>query len=149
MIYFIQAGKGGPIKIGQAVDVEKRLDNLQVANAQKLTLLLAIPGKQADERKFQKKFKDIRIRGEWFRPESCLLDFIASMDDGSRGNTWKPITCADDVQEGDLVKLTVPCFLTGWEGVGRVLYVREEMLCMQRAGGRTVDLCLHEGLVLR
>ncbi len=35
MIYFIQAGENGPIKIGQSDDPKERLKQLQVANPQR------------------------------------------------------------------------------------------------------------------
>ena len=41
-VYFIQSGKKGPIKIGKAKNIERRIENLQTANAYKLHLIALI-----------------------------------------------------------------------------------------------------------
>ena len=73
-VYFIQDGRGngGPIKIGKAKDVEKRLSILQIGNPRKLTLLAAIKCKSCGdairlEKELHKKFSNYQLRGEWFR----------------------------------------------------------------------------------
>ena len=70
-VYFIQAGEGGPIKIGVAKDVEKRLKGLQTASPKTLVLLASIPVRgsikaYAMERDFHFRLSGYRIRGEWF-----------------------------------------------------------------------------------
>ncbi len=47
MIYFIQAGKNGPIKIGKSENPKERLSQLQTANYQKLILLWILPENDA------------------------------------------------------------------------------------------------------
>lgn len=66
MIYFIQAGAGGPVKIGVAIDVSSRLRELQVANAAELQVLRVLDGGLTGEQWLHREFSDQRIRGEWF-----------------------------------------------------------------------------------
>ena len=71
-IYFVQSGKKGPIKIGIASNVCKRIDELQIGNPYKLNLIAAIPvtsRKMATdiEKWMHRRFKTQHIRGEWFQ----------------------------------------------------------------------------------
>jgi hypothetical protein len=70
-IYFIQAGKSGPIKIGKANNIQQRLATFQTAHVDTLQLLGQIDCKsEADafivEKTLHRKFKKYHIRGEWF-----------------------------------------------------------------------------------
>lgn len=76
-VYFIQQGADGPIKIGVTVDVEKRRRVLQTGSAQTLVLLSTIKGTEKQEAELHRRFKHLRLRGEWFRPEPELLAYIA------------------------------------------------------------------------
>lgn len=76
-VYFIQAGRKGPVKIGVARNVEKRLESLQTGNHQELfvrTLIVCDEKNHAyeTEKKFHRKFKYLHIRGEWFH--AAILD---------------------------------------------------------------------------
>lgn len=76
-VYFIQRGESGPIKIGTAMNVDKRLTQLQCGNAEHLRVLFA--GKTSDglrEVDLHKKFHRLRMKGEWFKPERELLEFV-------------------------------------------------------------------------
>jgi hypothetical protein len=80
MIYFIQAGKAGSIKIGYTeCDVSKRLGDLQTACPQALHVLLVIEGTVETEKLLHRRFAGLRRRGEWFHPEPKLLAFIEQM----------------------------------------------------------------------
>ena len=93
MIYFIQCGdEKGPIKIGFAIDPEKRLYRLQCANPCELTLLKAIHSDVGDEGRLHAQFGHLRIRGEWFEPGDDLWAYIkeaipARMPEGTAGST--------------------------------------------------------------
>ena len=80
-LYFIQAGKDGPIKIGITNDIEKRLKSLQTANSKKLEVLYYT--KTSSPRKSEKllhdHFRENNINGEWFRPDKYLLDHIEKL----------------------------------------------------------------------
>lgn len=76
-VYFIQAGAGGPIKIGLAADVAKRLAALQVGNPHKLSILGVIRCDAADiEASLHRMYRAERLSGEWFNPTPDLLDVI-------------------------------------------------------------------------
>src|SRR5690348_15503607 len=79
MIYFIQAGEDGPIKIGQAKDVRKRMEALRTGCPHKLKLLGTIQGGLLQERALQRTFAEDRTHGEWFAPSPRLLAFVAEV----------------------------------------------------------------------
>lgn len=72
-VYFIQAGKDGPVKIGWAKDPIKRMKELQCASAATLRLLAAERGGRDLEAAFHRVFAVVRIGGEWFAPSSLVL----------------------------------------------------------------------------
>lgn len=75
-VYFVQAGEGGPIKIGVSGDVKTRMASLQGAHFERLRLLGSTPGTSEDERKLHQRFSAARVKGEWFRPVPALLLYI-------------------------------------------------------------------------
>jgi hypothetical protein len=79
VVYFIQAGSSGPIKIGKANKLGGRVRGLQTANAEDLRLLGSVPGGLPKEAELHERFAPLRIRGEWFRPESELLSYVAEI----------------------------------------------------------------------
>lgn len=74
LIYFISSGDA--VKIGISQDVARRLESLQCGSPVELTLLGTRPGGEVEERALHQKFAHLRIRGEWFRLERDLLEFI-------------------------------------------------------------------------
>lgn len=77
MIYFIQIGLKGAIKIGFSDNgVEDRLSALQTASPEELNVLGVMEGDQEKERKLHEKFKVLYIRGEWFKPGILLTNYI-------------------------------------------------------------------------
>ena len=76
MIYFVQCGKNGPIKIGCTGNVEERIAQMQTCCPYELRLLWQIQGDKNDEAEIHERWKHERIRGEWFRPSRKLLVFI-------------------------------------------------------------------------
>lgn len=79
LVYFIGA-EGGPIKIGKATDVKKRLSSHQTSNPEALRVYGVMRG---DESAIHQKFEHLRLRGEWFRREPELLAFISGNRDAS------------------------------------------------------------------
>jgi hypothetical protein len=65
-VYFVQQGENGPVKIGRAVDPERRVATLQTGNAIDLHLREVVPGDSTLESTMHQRFADARIRGEWF-----------------------------------------------------------------------------------
>lgn len=78
-VYFIQAGEGGAIKIGQTRDLGQRLTILQNASPQELRLLVAVRGDRDTELAFHHEFRECRVRREWFAPAPELLRRIEQL----------------------------------------------------------------------
>lgn len=70
-VYFARKDKDGPIKIGYSSAIEFRM------RSNRWRLLAQIPGMDKTERYIHEKFARLRITGEWFRPASELMEFIA------------------------------------------------------------------------
>jgi hypothetical protein len=70
VVYFIQQGEDGPIKIGrvQLYVVERRIKTLQIGNPQRLHLRRLVRGDADMEAELHRVFRSTRIRadGEWF-----------------------------------------------------------------------------------
>jgi hypothetical protein len=75
VIYFAQMATG-PIKIGYTSNLRTRASNLSFGVPGGVEILCTIPGTPAVESWLHQKFTGLRISGEWFRPEACLLEFI-------------------------------------------------------------------------
>jgi hypothetical protein len=79
LVYFIQCGTDGPIKIGYTSNFIHRFMTIQIANHQEVRLLGAMRGTMKDEKRLHAEFSEIRVRGEWFRPTDSLMEFIRSL----------------------------------------------------------------------
>lgn len=75
-VYFVQAETGGPIKIGSANNVKRRLKQLQTGNPELLVLLHSTTGGKRLERSLQESFKKYNKRDEWFFPDDSIVEFI-------------------------------------------------------------------------
>lgn len=77
-VYFIMAGseKWSPIKIGFTNDILKRFDQIKVSTHANVRLICAITGGRDLEKFLHNKFKEDRIKGEWFRQTSYILKKI-------------------------------------------------------------------------
>lgn len=79
-IYFVQMRSPvGEIKIGLTRDLRARLNALQTGSPYPLRVLAALPGTEAEEHELHTRFADLRLSGEWFRPEPRLLEFVAQL----------------------------------------------------------------------
>ena len=78
MIYFIQAGNDGPIKIGKAQSPEARRRELQTGNHEKLNLIKVIPGESEREDSIHNDLRShqYRPRSEWFSATPEVLAYI-------------------------------------------------------------------------
>ncbi len=76
VIYFIQSEHGGPVKIGRADDLAKRLVGLQTSRPDKLVVLAAAPGTIAQEKELHRHFAEIREKGEWFTASPNLMALV-------------------------------------------------------------------------
>ena len=80
-VYFVLNRDSHAIKIGTAKNLRRRLTSLQTSSPAKLELLCSIKLKSVEiakelEQSLHQKFSDIRIRGEWFKAERELLNYI-------------------------------------------------------------------------
>lgn len=78
-VYFVERGVGGPIKIGWSQDVDRRVTELQTANAELLRVIGKIPGRMRNEALMHERFSHLRMEAEWFRNSSEIHEFLASV----------------------------------------------------------------------
>lgn len=76
-VYFIQMEN--KIKIGSSFDTNRRLFELQITSASKLTLLGEIDGSVKVEKALHSRFAHLREEGEWFRAENELKEFVKNV----------------------------------------------------------------------
>jgi len=74
-VYFI--GTALFVKIGYTTTIARRLSDLDAMSPIPLVVLLLVPGDFTQEREFHSRFARYSIRGEWFRHEGKLAEFIA------------------------------------------------------------------------
>jgi hypothetical protein len=77
MIYFIQQGYSGPVKIGYTdSDPQSRKSQLQVGNPKHLILVATKDGSLEDEKRLHLQFELFRVNGEWFSNSETLQTYI-------------------------------------------------------------------------
>ncbi len=84
MIYFIQHGKDGPIKIGTTsgnnpASIVYRLMSLQGGTPVKLRIIGFCKGGKKEEMLLHKGMRPFRISGEWFALRDELIDLIKNL----------------------------------------------------------------------
>ncbi|MHB8330767.1 MAG: GIY-YIG nuclease family protein [Candidatus Dormibacteria bacterium] len=92
MVYFIQRGQDGAIKIGTSTDPLERLRDLQVAHEVELRLLLTIEGDAIMEGMIHDVCIQHRLRGEWFGPHPFVLGLIEALLTLPQRRASDPIT---------------------------------------------------------
>jgi hypothetical protein len=75
VIYFVQSGNDGPIKIGYTSDVARRINKMQCDTPHKLHVLGVLDAEQNTEKELHSRFAPFRYRAEWYNPEQELLDY--------------------------------------------------------------------------
>jgi hypothetical protein len=85
-IYFVQSnGVAGPIKIGMARDVGKRMAQFRIANPFPLVCLAQHQAPFDAERRLHQAFSSHALGGEWFNPSAEILAFANDVGlDGPR-----------------------------------------------------------------
>jgi hypothetical protein len=80
MIYFLQSGENGPIKIGHTEGhVVWRMRQLQHSSPYELSILGIHAGDHSEEQRLHRKFSADRFRNEWFNPVPSILKHIDDM----------------------------------------------------------------------
>jgi hypothetical protein len=64
-LYFIRAGDA--VKIGRTTNIVKRLHNMQTNNHEEIDCLLLLKGRGWQEDEWHKRFRAMKLRGEWYR----------------------------------------------------------------------------------
>jgi hypothetical protein len=82
LIYFIESPAMKALKIGVAVDVQRRFHGIQCHNADKLRLLGVIAGWEPHEREWHQRLREHRIRGEWFHTNEEVMSAVRAAIDG-------------------------------------------------------------------
>ena len=87
-VYFIQNAVTGNIKIGHATNVSARLGQMQTGSDCELVLLYFMETHfpAAQEGEFHRRFDFCRIRGEWFKCEGDLKEFLKEKLGGQEKN---------------------------------------------------------------
>lgn len=85
MIYFIESGTLGNVKIGFTIHPPSaRLASLQTASDRPLRLLASAPGDRQVEARWHERWSHLRVPGagrEWFRRTPELMAFMAEVAD--------------------------------------------------------------------
>jgi len=95
-VYFAQRRSGGLIKIGWSTGVHSRMIALRTR------LLGSMPGRRKEELAVHERFKHLRAKGEWFRPDAELLEFIrtkAQQHEPENDGTQSPIRMSESLKE--------------------------------------------------
>lgn len=90
VVYFVQSVSGGPIKIGTAKHVPKRLEELQIGHPEKLIVLGVLEGGSQVEMRIHRFFARLWLRGEWFQCTPDLLAFIEEHVRAERHGRYVP-----------------------------------------------------------
>lgn len=84
MIYFVQVGRDGPVKIGFTRNLVRRYRRLRGQYPGKsVAVLNFIEGTRPDERRMHYRFGKLWIEKELFRLDGELLDYLRSLPEPS------------------------------------------------------------------
>lgn len=84
-VYFIRpVGMDGPIKIGCAMDLDRRFNELEASSPYPLEVAAVVDGGIGLERKLHEYFRAIRSHREWFYPASDLLALVEEIRRGAK-----------------------------------------------------------------
>jgi len=94
-VYFLQACQGGPVKIGQSQNVERRLADIQPGHPFKLQVARLFENVDpAFEAWLHRRFADHRLHGEWFDETVMTLadtEDLRSAFESGRSAWWTGI----------------------------------------------------------
>lgn len=82
-VYLVKDIPRGLYKIGKAVNVQSRMNQLKTANAS-IELVAWYKGVSSDERALHSIFEERRVSGEWFSLEDDQIEFIKNYFDQKR-----------------------------------------------------------------
>lgn len=82
-VYFM-GWKDGPVKIGYARNLERRWQEIQIACPYPIFVWAILVGRENDERLYHVRFREHRIRGEWFDRCDAIEAEIARLSAGGK-----------------------------------------------------------------
>lgn len=83
VVYFLYCEAASAVKIGFTTqNVRLRMGAIQCGNPYPVVLLALLNGTTATEEELHLKFQDLWMRGEWYRYEGALADYIDGLDVG-------------------------------------------------------------------
>lgn len=77
VVYFLQRGEDGPIKIGVSLNLKRRISELQTTSSEPLRLLGTVRGGYDLESNLHYELDEHRVHGEWFKPSAQVLAVVA------------------------------------------------------------------------
>lgn len=131
MIYFIQAGDGGPIKVGFTHGpISSRMSSLQAACPDVLSLLATTDGDRKTEAELHVRFAQDHIRGEWFAPSILphIYEFAPVSEENERisasvrsrvKDAITKLRRKEDVSESEMVATLIEEALAAREAKGK------------------------------
>jgi hypothetical protein len=84
-LYFMRVDEG-MVKIGRAINVDKRLSQIQCGCPHEITEVRSLPGRGHEEKEWHEMFAEHRVRGEWYKWTPALERAI---DRAGRGRSWR------------------------------------------------------------
>lgn len=100
VVYLVHAKGTDLYKIGKAVDVGKRISDLQTSSPYKLVILAVVEGTR--EKDLHARYKQFRQHGEWFcLPDSAVAEILEMATPSpkvptSKGVTFKGASLSDE-----------------------------------------------------
>ena len=95
VVYFFLSTETCRVKIGYAENLDRRHRSISTGAGMELKIALVIRGGRDKEKAYHHRFKQYRLKGEWFRYEGKLKTFI---DDSSFGGA-SPNRVRDKAQD--------------------------------------------------
>lgn len=109
-VYFIQAGEGGPVKIGYAKDVVGRMRSIGGAKSG-MSIIRSLPGGDLEEGYFHYRYAAQRIHSEWFTlVPAMLIDTPPALPARLVGHGSAPMSVAIGIQQFGGTKATALLF---------------------------------------
>lgn len=78
IVYFAQMGPY--VKIGHTVNLKQRLSAIRTSAPEPVAVIYWCPGAQGEEKRFHRLFNEAHLRGEWFRFDGPIAQFLGQID---------------------------------------------------------------------
>ena len=78
-VYFMRYGTSNRVKIGFTKRMNQRKNGLESGTPENLHLLATVTGGRPQEKRLHKRFAAYRIKGEWYKLEGKLAEYVAAL----------------------------------------------------------------------